>query len=103
MHNRHIANAPSAHEVEEEPQEEQVVQPPVLRRSTREFRAPYRYVPSLDYVMLTNCKEPSCYQEAMLRDEKLKWERAMQSKMDLLHKNATWDLVELPSGKWALP
>ena len=65
----------------------------MLRRSTRESRAPERYVPSLDYVMLTDCEEPSCYQEAMLRDDKLKWERAMQLEMDLLHKNATWDLV----------
>ena len=75
----------------------------MLRRSTRESRTPDRYVPSLDYVMLTDCKEPSCYQEAMSRDAKLKQERAMQSEMDLLHKNATWDLVDLPSGKWALP
>ena len=53
--------------------------------------------------MLMDCKEPSCYQEAMLHDDKIKWERAMQSKMDLLHKNATWDLVQLLSGKRALP
>ena len=39
----------------------------------------------------------------MLRDDKLKWERAMQSKMDLLHKNATWDLVQSPSSKRVLP
>ena len=53
--------------------------------------------------MLTNCKERSYYQEAMLRDEKIKWERAMHLEMDLLHKNATWDLVELPLCKQALP
>ena len=75
----------------------------MLRRSTRESRAPDRYVPSLDYVMLTDCEEPSCYKEAMLREDKLKWERAMQSEMDSLHKNATWDLVQLPDGKKALP
>ena len=72
VHNRQPTSAPVAREVREEPQEEEVVQPPVLRRSTRDSRAPDRYVPSLDYVMLTDCKEPSCYQEAMLRDEKLK-------------------------------
>ena len=53
--------------------------------------------------MLTDCEEPSCYKEAMLREDKLKWERAMQSEMDSLHKNATWDLVQLPDGKKALP
>ena len=53
--------------------------------------------------MLTDCEEPSCYKEAMLEDDKLKWEKAMQSEMDSLHKNATWDLVQLPSDKKALP
>ena len=85
--------------------EEQQVQEaqPVLRRFTRLSRAPDRYVPSLDYVMLTDCEEPSCYEEAMLRDDKLKWEKAMQSKMDSLHKNSTWELVHLPAGKRSLP
>ena len=53
--------------------------------------------------MLTNCNEPSCYKESMLRDDKVKWEKAMQSKMDSLHKNSTWGLLPLQSGKKALP
>ena len=53
--------------------------------------------------MLTDCEEPSCYDEAMLRDDKLKWEKAMQSEMDALHHNSTWELVNLPTGKRALP
>ena len=73
-----------------------------MRRSTRPYRPPDRYVPSLDYVMLTDCKEPSYYEEAMLKDDKLKWERAMQSEMDSLHKNSTWELVHLPDGKRSL-
>ena len=76
-----MENAPIAHERREE---QQVVQTFVLRRSTRESRALDRYVPSLDYVLLTDCKEPSCNHEAMLRDDKLKWGRAMQSEMDSL-------------------
>ena len=90
VHNRQLDNAPVARERREELQEQQVVQLPMLRRSTRESRAPDRYVPSLDYVMLADCEEPSYYQEAMLRDDKLEWEQAMQSEMDLLHKKATW-------------
>ena len=62
---------------------------PISRRSTREHRPLERYVPSLDYVMLIDCEEPSCYEEAMLKDDKSKWERAMQSEMDSLHKNST--------------
>ena len=53
--------------------------------------------------MVTNCEEPSCYKEAMLREDKLKWEKAMQSEMDSLHKNSTWELVRLPPGKRVLP
>ena len=53
--------------------------------------------------MLIDCEEPSCYEEAMLKDDKLKWERAMQSEMDSLHKKSTWELVHLPDGKRALP
>ena len=62
---------------------------PVLRRSDRVPRPPDRYVPSLDYVMLIDCGEPSCYKEAMLMEDKVKWEKAMQSEMDSLHKNQT--------------
>ena len=78
--------------------EEQQVQEaqPILRRSTRVSKALDCYVPSLDYVMLIDCKEPSCYEEAMLRDDKLKWERVMQLEMESLHKNSTWELVHFP-------
>jgi len=83
--------------------EQQVVAQPVIRRSGRVTRAPDRYIPSLDYVMLTDCDEPSCFKEAMLREDKDKWEKAMQSEMDSLHKNSTWELVHLPAGKRILP
>ena len=90
VHNRHLENAPIAQERREKPQ---ALQPPVLRKSTQESRALDKYVPSLDYVMLTNCKDPSYYNKAMLGDDNLKLERAMQLEMELVHKNATWDLV----------
>ena len=54
-------------------------------------------------MVVIDCKNPSCYKEAMLKDDKLKWEKAMQSKLDLLHKNSTWDLVDLPPDRKALP
>ncbi|MCO5563394.1 hypothetical protein L7F22_017035 [Adiantum nelumboides] len=53
----------------------------------------------MDYVMLTDCDELSTYQEAMKRDDHVKWEKAMKSKMDSLHNNDTWELVPLPKGK----
>ena len=75
----------------------------VLRRSEQVTRAPNRYVPSLDYIMLIDYDEPSCYKEAMQREDKDKWEKAMQLEMDLLHKNSTWEFVNLPDGKRILP
>ena len=77
-------------------------EPVVLRRSTRVSHPPKRLVPGLDYVMLTDCGEPSCYKDAMSRDDKIKWERAMESEMDSIEKNQTWELVPLPQGKNAL-
>ncbi|MCO5569096.1 hypothetical protein L7F22_022803 [Adiantum nelumboides] len=57
----------------------------------------------MDYVMLTDCDEPSTYQEAMKRDDHVKWEKVIKSEMDSLHNNDTWDLIPLPKGKNALP
>ncbi|MCO5587475.1 hypothetical protein L7F22_041424 [Adiantum nelumboides] len=85
--------APHVQEAREE--EHHVEARPIFRRSDRATRVPDRYVPSLDYVMLTDCEEPSCFQEAMQREDKLKWEKAMQSEMDLLHKNSTWEIYKL--------
>ena len=77
---------------------------PILRLSERATRALDRYISSLDYVMLIDYDEPSCYKEAMLREGKDKWEKAMQSEMDSLCKNSTWELVNLPAaGKRILP
>ncbi|MCO5609051.1 hypothetical protein L7F22_063272 [Adiantum nelumboides] len=85
----------------------QAENPPVMdhwvRRSTRVTRPPDRYEPSLDYAMLTDCGEPSCYKEAMQRDDSKKWFKAMVSEMQSLEKNHTWDLVDLPPGHKALP
>ena len=72
--------------------------------SCQASKAPNRYVPSLYYVMVANCEDPYCYKEAMLRDDKLKWEKAMQLEMDFLHKNSTWESVHLlVVGKRILP
>ena len=53
--------------------------------------------------MLTNCGGLSCYDEAISSVNKRKWEQAMQSEMDSLIQNDTWELTPLPKGKHALP
>ena len=40
---------------------------PQLRRSTRPSHPPDRFQPGLDYLMVIDCGEPSCYKEAMQR------------------------------------
>ena len=52
---------------------------------------------------MTDYGEPSCYDEAMSSADKLKWEQDMQSEMDSLVQNDTWELTPLPKGKKALP
>ncbi|KAG8482498.1 hypothetical protein CXB51_024223 [Gossypium anomalum] len=47
-------------------------------------------------------QEPSNYSEAVSCEDSKKWMFAMQEEMESLHKNRTWDLVELPKGKKAV-
>ena len=73
-----------------------------LRRSSRIIRKPIRFSPSLNYILLTDRGEPECYEEAMQVDESIKWELAMNDKMDSLLSNHTWELADLPTEKKAL-
>ncbi|MCO5568919.1 hypothetical protein L7F22_046188 [Adiantum nelumboides] len=74
-----------------------------LRRSTRLSHAPEPFQPGLDYVLVTDCGEPSCYKEAIQMDDSVKWEQAMQLEYNLIIANETWELTELPQGKQTLP
>ena len=71
-----------------------------LRRSMRVPKAPSKFA---DYVMLTDAGEPSCYNEAISVNDHVKWKQAMQSELDSIYKNGTWDLVPLPKDRKALP
>ena len=53
-------------------------EPVVHRRYTRVSHPPERFVPGLDYVMLMDRGDLSCYKDAMSRDDKLKREQAQQ-------------------------
>ena len=74
----------------EEFEVEQVTTEMVLRRSSRSIKAPDRYSPSLNYLLLTNEGEPESFDEAL--DDEIR----------SLQKNNTWVLTELPAGKRAL-
>lgn len=82
--------------------EEQVTQPIAVRRKRRTINAPARFSPSLYYLLLTDCDEPSCYEEAMSSDKSEDWGAAMEDEMNSLQRNFTWDLVKKPPGKKAI-
>ena len=62
---------------------------------------PDKFVPGVDFVLVIDGGEPSCYKEAMLARDHAKWELAMKSKLVSIEKNGTWDLVPLPMDKKA--
>ena len=72
-----------------------------LRRSSRTRQLSRRY-PIDEYIMLTDCGEPECYQEAVEGEHKDEWLAAMRDEMDSLHENHTYDLVSLPRERKAL-
>ena len=42
--------------------------------------------------------DPKTYDEAMLDIDSEKWMEAMKSKIDSIHSNQVWSLVDLPEG-----
>ena len=71
-------------------------------RSSRNIRPLQRYLPVLNYQLLTDGGEPECYDEALQDENSSKWELAMKDEMDSLLRNQTWELIELLVGKKAL-
>ena len=47
--------------------------------------------------------EPTNYQEAQKSEDFPDWQHAVESEMNSIHANGTWDLVELPNNRKALP
>ncbi|MCO5557622.1 hypothetical protein L7F22_011188 [Adiantum nelumboides] len=74
-----------------------------VRRSIRPRRTVSRYDPSLQYIMLTDEGEPLTYKEAKTCEHSDKWELAMQEEIKALHADHTWDLVEFPKERKAIP
>lgn len=73
-------------------------------RSRRNTRPPVRYgfKDFVSYALVSSSKDPSTFWEAINCLEKSRWMEAMIEEIELLHKNKTWELVELPKGKRAI-
>ncbi|RXI01012.1 hypothetical protein DVH24_001246 [Malus domestica] len=72
-----------------------------VRRSSRSRRPSTKYYSS-EYIILTNYGEPETYEEARTYNDSDRWMKAMESEMDSLLNNDTYELVELPKGRKAL-
>ncbi|KAG8481718.1 hypothetical protein CXB51_026624 [Gossypium anomalum] len=71
-------------------------------RTRREIKPPKKYVEAdlAAYALnVAEDKEPSNYSEAISCEDLKKWMFVMQEEIESLHKNKTWDLVKLPTGK----
>lgn len=70
----------------------------------RNTRPPVRYgfKDFVSYALVSSSKDPSTFWEAINYLEKSRWMEAMIEEIELLHKNKTWELLELPKGKRAI-
>ena len=73
-------------------------------RTRRVVKPPTRYgfEDLVSYALTTSSGDPTSFQEAIHSSEKDRWTGAMAEEMESLHKNQTWDLVELPEGEKAI-
>jgi hypothetical protein len=70
----------------------ELASPVVPRRSERLSQPPERYSPGLFF---TDAGEPMTYREAMKATDAASWRHAMESEIDSIRANGTWDLVKL--------
>eukprot|EP00253_Pinus_taeda_P033774 PITA_33774 len=86
----------------EEESEDEEPQTPGVRRSIRERRQPERCSPFALYsnfsLSITD-DDPRTVKETIDSEDGKLWKEAMVDGMASLHKNDTWDLVELPVGR----
>jgi hypothetical protein len=75
---------------------------PVVRRSKR-VRKPIKRYSLLDFsstfVLTSTDDEPKSFREVVDSAKGKLWKDVMVEDMESLHKNETWDLVKLPSGR----
>lgn len=73
-------------------------------RNRDNLRPPSRYRDHVCNINLTlNAAEPKTFKEAMSGVDREKWQEAINSEINSLEENETWELVELPKGRKAIP
>ncbi|RVX07400.1 Retrovirus-related Pol polyprotein from transposon TNT 1-94 [Vitis vinifera] len=75
-----------------------------IDRSRHTIKPPTRYgfEDLVSYALITSSGDPTTFQETIHTQEKSRWMGAMMEEIQSLHKNQTWDLVELPERNKAI-
>ena len=75
-----------------------------IDRSRRTIKPPTRYgfEDLVSDALITSSGDPTTFQEAIHGQEKSRWMGVIVEEIQSLHKNQTWDLVELLEGKRAI-
>jgi hypothetical protein len=86
-------------ELEPEQTQEEIHEPPPMRRSKRERKS----VISKDCIVYISedvgkMDDPASYKEAMIGENSNKWLEAMEDELSSMSSNDFWDLVEIPDG-----
>ena len=92
----------SDEEEESIPDSSQQHEPIAVNKPKRQIRRPARFEDMVAYALLVVDFVPSTFQEAIQSSESKRWKGAMEEEMKSLHKNKTWELVQLPKGKKAI-
>ena len=92
-----MVSAPTEPSRDEQEVVEPVVEEPAPRRSIRAHRAPEKFtlqtMEQRDVLLLDN-DEPKTYTKAIIGPESEKWFGAMKSKIESMHDNQVWNLVD---------
>eukprot|EP00253_Pinus_taeda_P003660 PITA_03660 len=87
--------------IAEEESGDEEPQTPVVRRSVRERRRPKRYSPydlCSNFALSITDDDPRTVKEAVHSTDGKLWKEAMVDEITFLHKNESWDMVELLEG-----
>ena len=95
----HLSKILQGMRVEARATKDEPASPVLPRRCDRLIQPPERYSPRLFF---TDSSEPTNYDEATQSKDFLDWQLAMESEMNSIHANHTWNLVELPKNRKAL-
>nr|KYP42748.1 Retrovirus-related Pol polyprotein from transposon TNT 1-94 [Cajanus cajan] len=97
------SEAEQEHE-EQEPDEANDEEVQQIRRERRRpsWHSDYVMASHDAYCLLTEEGEPSTFQEALRSSDVSQWMAAMHEEIEALHRNKTWELVDLPKGRKAI-